>query len=102
MVVATISMKFKELPQFSSGPPPPVPPGTQLHAPGSVQDLHTVQLNCSRNTEGAAHGGGSTNFTGTPLEENDADEAAIPMQNDDDYGYGCRIVEEPPSNDYGL
>ena len=102
MVVATISVQFKELPQFSSGPPPPVPPGTQLHAPESVQDLHTVQLNCSRNMEGGAHGGGSTNFTGTPLKQNDAGEAAISMQNDEDPSYGCRIVEEPPSDDYGL
>ena len=101
-MVATISVQFKELPQFSSVSLPPVHPGIQLHTPGYDQAFHTAPLNCSRDTEGGAHGGGSTNFTGTPLEQNDADEAANPTQDDDDYGYGCRIIEEPPSDDYGL
>ena len=99
MVVATITVKFKELPQFGSSS---ISLGPQLRPSEADRALRSeVQID-SREAEGDKHGGSSTGRPSMHMAQNDGAATANHAQDDEDYEFGCRIEEEPPSDDYGI
>ena len=99
MVVATISVKFKELPQFGSSS---ISLGPQLRPPESDRALRSAVQKGSRDVEGDKHGDSSTGRPSMHMAQNVGDSTGNHAQDDEDYEFGCRIEEEPPSDDYGI
>ena len=79
MVVATITVKFKELPHFGSSS---ISPGAQLRPPESDHALRSAVQKGSRDAEGDKHGGSSTGRPSMLMEQNDGDVTVNRTQDD--------------------
>ena len=99
MVVATISVKFKELPQLGSSS---ISPGPQLRPPEADRVLRSDMQIGPSGAERDKQGGSSSGRPSIHMAQNDGAATANHAQDDEDYEFGCRIEEESPSDDYGI
>ena len=99
MVVATISVKFKELPQFGTSS---ISPGPQLRPPEADRVLRSDMQIGSSEAEGDKQGGSSSGRPSIHMAQKDEAATANQAQDNEDYEFGCRIEEESPSDDYGI